>query len=81
LGFFSAPNKKGQAPSACEQVNIAAKADCGLKLSSYVLENPIIGWASAHILYCNWVLPSGAPRILLVPMFGCHGNNASFCTA
>jgi hypothetical protein len=31
--FFSTSNK-GQAPSACEQVNIAAKADCGLKLSS-----------------------------------------------
>jgi hypothetical protein len=44
---FSAPAIKGQAPSACEQVNIAAKADCGLKLSSYVLENPIIGWALA----------------------------------
>jgi hypothetical protein len=39
--FFQHRNK-GQAPSACEQVNIAAKADCGLKLSSYVLENPII---------------------------------------
>jgi hypothetical protein len=43
IGILFSTSNKGQAPSACEQVNIAAKADCGLKLSSYVLENPIIG--------------------------------------
>jgi hypothetical protein len=31
---FSAGNKRQQPLSAFEQVNIAAKADCGLKLSS-----------------------------------------------
>jgi hypothetical protein len=40
IGILFSTSNKGQAPSACEQVNIAAKADCGLKLSSYVLENP-----------------------------------------
>jgi hypothetical protein len=34
IGILFSTSNKGQAPSACEQVNIAAKADCGLKLSS-----------------------------------------------
>jgi hypothetical protein len=33
IGILFSTSNKGQA-SACEQVNIAAKADCGLKLSS-----------------------------------------------